>query len=202
MGGVLVNLETERTLAAFEALGIKEVNYGFTPADQPEIFSAYETGKLSDKEFISALKAHMRAGTSEEEVVNAWNLMILDFPEHRIEFLKRLKKRYRLILLSNTNPLHITYFLNEFHSNYPEIKFDRLFDAVYYSHEIQLRKPDRDVYDYILAEHHLKPEECLFIDDNIVNTDAAKQLGINSIHFPRNTEISQLKQLSTFVLQE
>lgn len=202
LGGVLVNLETERTLQAFERLGIAEVNYGFTPANQPEVFSAYEVGKLSDAEFLSALKAHMREGTKDEEVIEAWNLMILDFPAHRIEFLRTLKKSYTLILLSNTNSLHIGYFLEDFKRNHPSIKFEDLFDSIYYSHEIQLRKPETAVFEFILEKHQLVPEECLFIDDNFVNTEAAKQLGINSIHFERNTEISRLEQLSGNALRD
>jgi glucose-1-phosphatase len=202
LGGVLVNLEPERTLAAFEALGMANVNYNFTPANQPDVFSAYETGRMSDSEFIRILREHMAEGTTDAEVIEAWNCMILDFPRHRIEVLQSLKKRYRLILLSNTNPLHIEYFLKGFQQQHPEIEFADLFDAIYYSHEIQLRKPDLNVFEFILQTHQLQAAECCFIDDNLVNTEASSILGINSLHFNRNSEIGEISQFNNFALRD
>src|SRR5699024_11116768 len=100
-------------------------------------------------------------------------------PKYRFDFLKKLseEKRYKLILLSNTNALHIESVA----ANIPFFEeFLNCFDQVYYSHEIFLRKPDPAIFEFVLSENHLKPEECFFIDDLKENTLAAEQMGIKS----------------------
>ena len=120
--------------------------------------------------------------------------MILDLPRTQLEILEKLKGNYRLFLLSNTNNLHIRYFLDDFERQYPELKFESFFEKVYYSHEIGKRKPDVEVYEYILDDNGLQANECLFIDDNLVNVEAARQAGIHAIHHPRNAAISYLTE--------
>ena len=194
LGGVIVNLETERTLHEFLRLGIEKVDFGTHPGNQPDFFSLYETGKISDTDFIQGLSKYMHAHVSVHEIKNAWNCMILDLPRTQLEILEKLKGSYRLFLLSNTNNLHIRYFLDDFERQYPELKFESFFEKVYYSHEIGKRKPDVEVYEYILDDNGLQANECLFIDDNLVNVEAARQAGIHAIHHPRNAAISYLTE--------
>ncbi|NJW55766.1 HAD family hydrolase, partial [Salinimicrobium oceani] len=95
---------------------------------------------------------------NSEVFTGSWNAILLDFPKHRLEFLKRLKKegKYTLILLSNTNHIHIDWVKEnvEFFE-----EFRNCFDAFYLSQEINLRKPDAEIYEYVLAKHNLNPEE-------------------------------------------
>ena len=107
-----------------------------------------------------------------------WNFILRDFPEHRLKFIKQLAKdnNHQLILLSNTNELHIDYIKKNV-SFYEEFK--NCFDQFYLSHEINLRKPNADIFNFVLTENNLKAEECLFIDDTLENTQTAQQLGIN-----------------------
>lgn len=190
LGGVLVNLETERTLKEFQRLGIGQVDFNTHPGNQPDFFSLYEKGLMTDAHFIAGLAAHMEEGTSSEAIVQAWNEMILDLPAHRLDFLLELRKKYKLYLLSNTNKLHIEYFLESFRRQHPERCFEDYFDKIYYSHEIGKRKPDLDSFEFVLEDNQLEAKDCLFIDDNLVNTEAAHNLGITSIHHPRNEEIA------------
>ena len=114
-------------------------------------------------------------------MIKAWNAILLDFPLHRLHFLQELnaKQKYRLFLLSNTNELHITWIKNNWGiALYNEFKAH--FEGFYLSHEINLRKPNKNCYDFILCENNLIPEETIFIDDTKENTDTATELGIKT----------------------
>ncbi|WP_029037436.1 HAD family hydrolase [Salinimicrobium xinjiangense] len=148
--------------------------------DFPEVMlqknMEYEKGLISSEDFIEGYKKSFPQLTSEM-ITGSWNAILLDFPEHRLEFLKKLKQEgnYTLILLSNTNHIHIDWVKQniEFFE-----EFRNCFDAFYLSQEINLRKPDPEIYEYVLTQHELIPGQTLFIDDTPENTKAAAKLGI------------------------
>lgn len=146
----------------------------------------YEVGQLTTAEFISFYKKKFPR-VSREQIIYAWNYIIKDFPEYRLDFIKQLSnnKNYKLILLSNTNEIHID-FIKENISFYEEFK--TCFDAFYLSHEINLRKPDDNIYQFVLNTNSLKPDECLFIDDTKENTDSAKKIGIHTWNIDETKE--------------
>jgi len=111
--------------------------------------------------------------------VESWNSMLLDFPEYRFRFIKKLaeEKNYKLILLSNTNENHIEYIKKQV----PFFeKFKDCFDAFYLSQEMGMRKPDPEIFEFVLEENNLKAEDCLFIDDTSENTKTADILGFHT----------------------
>lgn len=140
----------------------------------------YEVGGISSEEFVSQLVVLFPMVTPER-IVDVWNSMLLDFPDFRLEFISNLAKeaKYRLFLLSNTNALHIPHVKKIMGSD----KFNRFrnsFEQFYLSHEIQLRKPNTEVYQFVLDQNGLQAEETFFIDDTKENTEAAAQLGIRT----------------------
>lgn len=151
----------------------------------------YEKGLISSEEFTSYYCKNFPQLTSEA-FTNSWNAILVDFPKHRLEFLQQLKEegRYKLILLSNTNHIHIDWVREniDFFED-----FKACFDAFYLSQEINLRKPDPEIYEYVLEQHELKPEETLFIDDTRENTEAAAKLGIHTWNInPAKEDVTQL----------
>ncbi|RLD30228.1 MAG: HAD family phosphatase [Bacteroidetes bacterium] len=151
----------------------------------------YEQGLISTASFIKFYKDSF-PNISETEITNTWNIIIKDFPAHRLEFLKILseEKKYRLILLSNTNDLHINWVKD--HIAFYE-DFKNCFDAFYLSHEIHLRKPNQDIFQFVLDQNNLLAKECLFVDDTKEHILAASQLGINTWNIdPKIEDISQL----------
>lgn len=136
----------------------------------------YEVGKISTEEFIEFYKLKFPY-LEDQQIVKAWNYILRDFPKYRLEFLQKiaLENRYKIILLSNTNDMHIDYIKSNI-SFYEEFK--DCFDVFYLSQEIQLRKPNREVFDFVLENNNLKPEHCFFVDDTKENTDMAESLGI------------------------
>lgn len=166
-----------------------------------ETCNNYEMGKISTEVFVDCFVEKCGnqlegENTSEKEVSfkNIWNSILLDFPKHRLSFLKALKKSntYRLFLLSNTNDLHINWIKNNWGSDLYQ-EFKSCFEQFYLSQEIHLRKPNATLYQFVLNENNLVAEETLFIDDTKENTDAAKQLGIAVWHLdPKNEDVTQL----------
>jgi putative hydrolase of the HAD superfamily len=172
-GDVFINLDKSGAMQnALDLFGLKNFD-----ADMISINIKYEIGQISTSEFIHFYKSKFPK-LNEEEIINAWNSIIKDFPEYRLDFIKKIavQKKYKLILLSNTNDMHINFIKKQvsFYEN-----FRACFDTFYLSQEIHLRKPNTDIFDFVLKENNLNPKECLFIDDTKENTTAAETLGIN-----------------------
>lgn len=172
-GDVFINLDKEGALKlALEKFEITELDEEFQ-----SINALYEQGLISTDEFLD-FYADNFPRLNKDELKSIWNFILRDFPEHRLKFIKQLAKdnNHQLILLSNTNELHIDYIKKNV-SFYEDFK--NCFDQFYLSHEINLRKPNADIFNFVLSENNLKAEECLFIDDTLENTQTAEQIGIN-----------------------
>ncbi|MFK7812289.1 MAG: HAD family hydrolase [Maribacter sp.] len=173
-GDIFINLDKQIIFREIE-------RFGGNPILSPEVLSInmdYEVGKISSDHFVSQLAKVYPQATSED-IKGIWNGMLLDFPDYRLEFIEAMAREnnYRLFLLSNTNALHI----EEVDKIMGTEKFNRFrnsFEKFYLSHEIHLRKPKADIYEFVLEENGLKAEETFFIDDTKENTDAAEKLGI------------------------
>ena len=169
-GDIFVNLDKPATYRELEKHGIKELPEGIRHKNLE-----YEKGLISSEEFINSYKTEF--DLEPDQIINSWNAILINFPEYRFNFIRKLseEKKYQLILLSNTNEIHIDWIIK----NVPFFEnFKNCFDAFYLSHEINLRKPDANIYEFVLEKHKLRPETCLFIDDTKENTEAASAMGI------------------------
>ncbi len=172
-GDVFINLDKEGAMQnALRLFDMKTLD-----TDMLQVNMAYETGEISTEAFISFYLKKF-PNLNRNEVIDAWNYIIKDFPKYRLEFIKDLaaSNTYQLILLSNTNDMHIDYIKRhvDFYAD-----FKSCFDAFYLSQEIHLRKPDRNIFEFVLTQNDLDPGACLFIDDTKENTETAHQLGLN-----------------------
>ncbi|MDA3823897.1 MAG: HAD-IA family hydrolase [Bacteroidales bacterium] len=96
-----------------------------------------------------------------------------------------------LYLLSNTSPLHIEHFTKMF-KEAAGYSFEEVFTKLFYSHDIGLHKPDPKAFLHVIEEAKIKPEETLFLDDNIHNVKSAKELGFNVIHITDNLQMEDV----------
>ena len=187
-GGVLINIDYQRTIDAFKDFGMLDFEERYSQAAQSTLFNDFETGKISTQRFINELLQNLPAGISANRVVKAWNAMILDVPPASVELLKSLQGRYRLFLLSNTNEIHIPKALNEW-SKVSHESFSEQFERVYYSHEIGMRKPNRDAFDFVCSENGIDPSKALFLDDSIQHVLGARAAGLHAIHLTSETPL-------------
>jgi putative hydrolase of the HAD superfamily len=181
LGGVLLNINYKLTEQAFIALGITNFSAIYTQAQQTALFDRFETGKISQSDFISSLQEIAGLPLTEVQIINAWNAMLLDLPVRRLQLLQQLRSYYDLVLLSNTNEIHEMAF-NKIVMDTKGIGLGTFFDKVYLSHRMGMRKPDIETFQHILRENGFQPEHTLFIDDSIQHIEGAKSLGIQAIH--------------------
>ena len=164
---------------------------------QPDIL-AYELGEIDDRTLLGRLgRARRRAPdtppASDQALTDAWNAMLLPFPEAHLPLLDAFGIGYRIFLLSNTNALHIRCVEQDFQSRFPGRKpFLQHFEKAYLSHELHLRKPQPEIYTYMLRDAGLNAGETLFVDDRAENIAAAAKLGIQTYHHPANEPLSKL----------
>lgn len=173
-------------------LGITNFTELFGLGHAASFFKDHEVGNISDDEFFASLRKLAGHSLEPEVVQKAWNALLISFPLQRIELLQSLKQRYKLFLLSNTNGIHLKAFQAMYKATFNNGSLDELFDKAYYSHLLGLRKPSREIYEYVLTDSNLNAAETLFIDDALVNVEAARQTGMRGIHLEKGMSILDL----------
>ena len=184
-GNVLIDLDIPRTEKALRLI-LGEVNLQHLP---PQFWNDYETGRISESAFLDSLQ-QLKPSANRNDLIVAWNAMLLHIPPIRFEMLLVLKKTYNVFLLSNTNATHIHWIYNYLLNTYSITNWDtHYFHKTYFSHLIGLRKPDIAIYDFVIEDAQLNPAETLLIDDNAANIQAAQQAGWQTALHPIGAEI-------------
>ncbi len=181
LGGVILNIDYSLTEKAFSNLGISDFKTLFSQAQQTQLFDNYEKGFISSDDFREEIKKQCINGTSDEDIDFAWNSIVLDLPKERLDFLMSIKKKYRTFLLSNTNEIHMLFIYNYLKETFSISNLNEYFEKVYLSYEVQMRKPDTEIFELVIDQNKLLKEETLFIDDSVQHVESAKLLGIHTL---------------------
>ncbi len=189
LGNTILPIVPELTVRAFRNLGFEE-NVLRPNESIQKILSGYQKGEIETADFLAFLKSQLPQQIAEKQIIEAWNAMLLDFPKAHLELLEDLHKTHQLILLSNTNALHTASFEAK------ALKFGKplssYFDAVYYSQEIGMSKPDAAIYEYVHQKHSLHDKKVLFLDDLSENLVVPKHLGWEVVQILREKTILDL----------
>jgi len=180
LGGVLLNIDYSILIRSFSSIGLEHFEEHFSQAQQEKFFDLYEKGLISSAEFTQRLKNHCKPGTTDKDIEDAWNSMLFDLPVERMTLLKKVKNTHRIFLLSNTNEIHMNWIHNYLLEDFNIPDFKGCFEKVYLSYQIKMRKPDAEIFELVLNENHLLPNETLFVDDSLQHLEAAKKLGIQT----------------------
>lgn len=191
LGGVLLNIDYHATENAFIKLGVADFGDKYAQSGQVALFSQMETGKISAETFLEELQSWCTPGTSIEQVKDAWNAMLLDFPLRRLQLLQQLQLHYDIVLLSNTNEIHEQRFNQLLKATCGYDTLAVFFDKVFLSHKIGLRKPHKEVYEFVLQETRFEPKHTLFIDDSQQHLAEAEALGISTIWLEKMMSIEK-----------
>lgn len=192
LGGVILDIDYNLTRNAFRNLGITDFDGMYSQAGADQLFQKLETGKISEESFYKELNRRTGLNLLPEAIRIAWNAMLLNFREGSLHFLDNISSKYRIFLLSNTNYIHLTSFNKIFLNKKREKPFDKYFEKAFYSCEIGLRKPDRICYEWVLKETGINAGKTLFIDDSAQNIEAAKKVGLQTIHLDEGKYIENL----------
>ena len=193
LGGVLINIDYKKTERAFIGLGFENFEAMYSQFSADAIFEKLETGKITNKDFYDKLISLSDNTITANQIKNAWNELILDWRVKSLDFLEMLSPKYKLFLLSNTNAIHHEYFINSLNHETNRTEIDSLFTKAYYSHEIHLRKPNTDIFEFVAKDANIKIEETLFIDDSYNNIETAKELGFKTHLLLEKERIENLK---------
>ncbi len=195
-GGVLMDLDYRLSVRALNELLQIDVVSEKNRQWFMSIFKQYEKGEVSDEKFIWELQHTSKTKPEARQVIDAWNQMIIGSVPERFEFLKELKQDYTVLLLSNSNSLHVDHGMKVLAEIMDVTDFNELhFHNTYYSHLLGMRKPDAEIFEHILADNQIRAEESLFIDDLLPNIEGAKAVGLQAVqHDPKTNIIEMVPQ--------
>ncbi len=176
-GGVLVDLKPEACLQAFSDLGMPQVADYLTPFGHIGPFGKLENGEISFAEFCDEVRTLFRVNATDQQLEDAWAAFLLHTPVNKIRMVHALAKRYRVFLLSNTNPVHIKKLKEFDEAGFP---VRECFEKLYLSYEIGLSKPGKEIFGYVLRDAGIRPEETLLVDDGPANCKTAQELGFST----------------------
>lgn len=179
LGGVLINLNLDRCIQRFKELGVQNFEDKLSNFGQKGFFLQFEKGEIGISEFCNEVRNLAAVQLTDQQIIDAWCLFLVDIPDYKMELLLKLKERYRLLLLSNTNPIHIKISTAGEFERFG-LKMEDVFDKCYFSYDMKMVKPDAKIFEALLASAGVKPEECLFLDDGKKNIEQATKLGIQS----------------------
>ena len=186
LGGVILDIDVNRTRKALADLG------GMSPDEIQDnyhtlgFFRKYERGYIDDDEFRDEMRQLLKKDYEDQILNDAWCAMIIDIPQEKVDWVKKVASEYNIYLLSNTNHLHTYTYHKIWEDKTGEPDFSSTFKNVYYSHEIHMRKPDEEIFRKVLDDNNLVPEQTLLIDDTIENIEAAEKIGLKTLHVSQN----------------
>jgi putative hydrolase of the HAD superfamily len=178
-GGVIINLDLPTCIQNLKKLGTNDIENYLSNFGQKDFFLKFEIGEIGTPEFRNEIRKLTNKTITDAEIDNAWCSFLCDIPSERLELLEKLRKKYRLLLLSNSNPLHVEVSAAIALQGTGKTIRD-YFDKCYFSYEMGLTKPDPAIFEALLADAGLEATECLFLDDGPKNIEAAKRLGIQT----------------------
>ncbi len=192
LGGVIINLAPELTTLEFDKLSEIPFQKAFNSPLKTQLFDRFEKGQMGEVDFFEKLKKELRFHGSYQDMLKAWNAMLLGVPDSRLDLLVQAKLNYRTFLLSNTNEAHVAAFENDlYHTNGVKHLSD-YFEETYYSCRIGMIKPDREIFEFVLHRNKLKASETVFIDDSPQHVKGAGECSINAYLMQPNMDIEEL----------
>ncbi|MEQ6120946.1 HAD family phosphatase [Reichenbachiella sp. MALMAid0571] len=194
LGGVIIGLDEQATINSFSEITATSPIEIQKRVDNSDIFQHYEKGLISNKAFRKGINKTFDCNLSNQQVDYCWNAMLLSITTQRLELLSALREKYKVIILSNTNKIHIEAFNKILEKVSGKDSLSFFADYVFFSHELNMRKPDIEIYREILTKSKTKASEALFMDDKLENLEGAKKVGIHTKLISSPDQVLELKQ--------
>ena len=187
-GGVIADISRERAVEAFVRIGLEDADKRLDKYHQTGIFQELEEGRISDEDFRQEMERLCHRDLTWKETQSAWLGFMVGVDLRRLELLEELKANgYQLYILSNTNPFVMGWACSEEFTSLHK-PLTRYFDKLYLSYQIGCTKPERAIFDHLIADARIKPEETLFVDDGTSNIAIGKDLGFHTFQPVNGTD--------------
>ncbi len=191
-GGVIIPVDPMAYAEGLIDLGCPDVMSLHEFFMKEQVYIRFEKGEMSPGEFRMMMRTGLSRPVTDEQLDRAWNLILGEIPPHRVTFLESIRSKYRTFLLSNTNKIHYDRYQSQFSETYGYPSIDSLFEKAYFSFQVRLYKPDPAIFEFVLKDSGLIPEETVFIDDYAANIEAAKKFGLQTIHLVDGMEVAEV----------
>ena len=197
LGGVIININPSRAINEFSRISNNKpsnefefIDYRFLKKElkKKNIFFEFEKGSIKEEFFRNEIIKNLNVKLDNDEFNRIWNLVILNINTDLLESIFKLRNRFSLMVLSNTNSIHKNYFEKLMVNEYG-YGFNKFFDKVFYSHEMFCRKPEKKIYEMVIDECGFKPSDILFFDDMKENITSAKLNGIDGYHVENKKDL-------------
>ena len=189
LGGVIVDIDQERAYTSIANLGRQPLSREEFLSVHESIFLEFEKGLISSHDFRNGIRKALNNTIADEVIDTAWNSMLVDVPLERLQLLEKLKNRYQLFVLSNTNEIHVPAFNKMVETVSGKDDIAHFFHNVHFSHHLKMRKPEPEIYEAVVEINDLNPDETLFVDDRHENIMAAEGVGLQTFHVTQNQDI-------------
>ena len=180
-GNVIFDIDFTKLRQSFIDLGIPEVDAFYGHRAQHVLFDAFDKGIITAAQFRNEVRnAADNSNLSDDSIDAAWNSLLIGVrPDHH-ELLLQLKGQYRTFLLSNNNEIHYQWIIDYLNREFGLNGNGSFFEKDYYSHLLRMRKPDKEIFQFVLDTHGLHPAETLFVDDSPQHVETAGKLGLRA----------------------
>ncbi|MFC0878165.1 HAD family hydrolase [Saccharicrinis sp. FJH2] len=189
LGGVILDLDKQKCFDSFRSLGVDLNGQGLGFYGQTGLLGELELGRVEESMFYDRFRKEYKTNADDDSIKHAWNSFLVGIPEERLEFLKMLKQKYNLYLLSNTSKIHYNYWHPMFRYDDDKVGTQHFFKGVFCSYMSQVAKPDKRAFENVISEAGIKPEETLFFDDSEANIKAASEMGFKTIFIPEGEKL-------------
>ena len=189
LGGVIMDIEKERCVAAFDRLGLRDAASFFGEYSQKGPFLRLEEGTMTVDDFHQAMRAEIDGDVTDAEIASAFCQFLIGIPAGRLADLRRLRERHAVYLLSNTNPIMWGSMIRDEFIREGCSRED-YFDGMVTSFEAKALKPDEKIFRFAAQKFGIDPCETIFIDDSQSNLDAAAALGFETLHVAPGEEFA------------
>ena len=181
MGGVIVDVHLDEAVRQFKAIGVTDAERQIDSNNHKGFFLDFENGDIDSETFRRRLSEHAGKDIPMEDIVRAWKSIISKPIQFKLDYILELRRKYRVFLLSNNNPILIDWART---SDFSDAGFPitHYFDKLYISYEMKCTKPGHLIFEKMIQDSGIKPSESLFIEDGIRNINAAKELGFQILH--------------------
>ncbi|WP_369384657.1 HAD family hydrolase, partial [Phocaeicola paurosaccharolyticus] len=180
-GGVILDLDRENAVRKFKSIGVNKADEYLDKYHQKGIFLQCENGEIGEMEFVEKLRALCNKDLTYQQVYDGWNAFIVNTEKYKLDYILSLRQRgYKVFLLSNTNPFVMKWARSKEFTE-EGLSIDHYVDRAYISYEIKSVKPDRKIFEYLISDSGILPEESLFVDDGEQNIEAGNKIGFKTL---------------------
>lgn len=181
LGGVVIDLDRERCIRAFQALGYARIVADLDQYTQKGEFFLLESGLITQAQFMDTMRPRCPRAKDDVTIQNAFNEFLVDLPVERLRAIRALRSRCRTFALSNTNPIMYNSWIDRaFRAD--GLAIGDYFDGIIASFQEHVCKPDTRIFEVLLDRYALDPTRVLYLDDAPANVEAARSVGLQAVH--------------------